>query len=218
MIEHLHVLHRSVLIAALLAGSRLLGQSPAQTESHAGAQAAARDRVTLLPQTTIPANTRLELNLRGGDYEVRPSHTGALSVVELRDPQTAQRQTTMHFDQHGNRAQLKVDPPTGDHSPHVILELPQCADLSLHLTAGELVLTAPPCTHTDVGLHAGEIVANLGPVSSYATIHASVTIGEVSAEQLGQTKDGFFNAVNAKGAGQNTFSAHVFTGQITLKE
>ena len=71
---------------------------------------------------------------------------------------------------------------------------------------------------TAINLHAGELVAHLGSASDYATVHASTTIGEAKAEQFGQTKDGFFNAVNATGTGPNTFAAHVFTGQITLKE
>ena len=73
---------------------------------------------------------------------------------------------------------LKIDPPSGNHSPHVILELPRCSDLSIHLPAGELVFTAPPCTHTDIRLHAGELVAKLGAASEFASIRASVSIGD----------------------------------------
>ena len=217
MTERPPILKRFLLVAAILSGSHVLGQSSAQTKTPDGAEAARKDRVTLIPPTAVSANARIELNLRGGDYEVRPSRTGNLDVIEMRDPQASQRQTTLHFEQRNNRARLKVDPPTGDRSSHVIVELPRCADLSIHLTAGELVFTAPPCLHTDLNLHAGELVAHLGPASDYATIHASTTIGEVNAEQLGQTKDGFFNSVNTKGAGQNAFAAHVFTGQITIK-
>ncbi len=218
MIEQGLVLRRFVLIATVLAGPRVLAQSPAPAKASVDADLADRQQVTLLPQTAIPANTRIELNLRGGDYEVRPSHSSHLGLTELRDPHNAQRPTAIHFEHQHNRALLKVDPPTGNGSPHVILELPQCADLSIRLSAGELVFTAPPCTHTDINLHAGELVAHLGPASDYATVHASTTIGEAKAEQFGQTKDGFFNAVNATATGPNTFAAHVFTGQITLKE
>ena len=219
MIQHVRhlALTRGLALAAALAVRPVLGQASGQTSPQSISGPAATTSVTLLPQTAIPAGARIELNLRGGNYEVRPSPTETLNVLELRDPQSALRPTTIHFGQHDNRARLTVDPPTGNHGPHIILELPRRAELSVHLTAGELVFSAPPCTHTSISLHAGELVANLGPVSQYATIRASVTVGDITAEQLGRSKDGFFNSVHAVGAGQNTFTAHVGAGEITIK-
>lgn len=216
MTGRIHVLERFIVAVAILAGSPLLGQSTTQTAAPPPPGADARTRTTLLPQTAVSANTHIELDLRSGDYEVRPSHTGDLGVIELRDPQSGTRATTLQFSQQERRASLKIDPPSGNHSPHIILELPRCSDLSIHLPAGELVFTAPPCTHTDIRLQAGELVAKLGAASEFASIRASVSIGEVDARQLGQSHGGFFNSIHADGAGQRTFVAHVTTGQITI--
>jgi len=196
---------RCLALAAILAASSLSAQSNPHPHSW------------LLPETALREDTRLELQLHGGDYEVRPSHSGSISVIETRDPGSTQRPTSVHFGVHDRGALLTIDPPTGEHSPHVVIELPLCSDLNLHLTAGELNFTSPACTHTTINLHAGELIANMGPVSGYSNIHASVTIGQIQAPQLGQHKDGFFNSINLNGAGQRTLSAHVGSGDIILK-
>lgn len=180
------------------------------------AQTNAPKHAWLLPETALPEDTHIELNLHGGDYEVRPSHSGSISVTETRNLQSTQRPTTIHFGVRQHKALLTVDPPTGEHSPHVVIELPLCSDLNLHLTAGELNFTSPRCMHTRINLHAGELIANIGPASGYSNIHTSVSIGDIKAEQLGQSKGGFFNSINRNGAGPRTLSAHVGSGEIIL--
>ena len=88
MTGRIHVLECFIVAVAILAGSPLLGQSPTQTAAPPPPGADARTRTTLLPQTAVSANTHIELDLRSGDYEVRPSHTGDLGVIELRDTQS----------------------------------------------------------------------------------------------------------------------------------
>ena len=89
-------------------------------------------------------------------------------------------------------------------------------DLYARIPAGEVTVDGI-AGNKDVEMHAGELTINVGKVSGYGHVDASVYAGEVDAKMFGANKGGLFRTVSKDANGHYRLHAHVGSGQLTLR-
>ena len=121
---------------------------------------------------------KIEMQLDGGSYTVRPAGGNAIRVTLS-----------------GNVGAAKVDVATEDTHANVsvketprnnflaTIEVPQTADLVIRLAAGDLKLDAVS-GNKDVESNAGNVDIVTGDSKDYASVDASVQAGDIKAERL----------------------------------
>ena len=166
-------------------------------------------------QYAFPEHGSVRLQLSSGDYTVSAGSSDHI-VVRWQAEDSAfekdMRKIRVGTDISGNVASIRTEGPT-KHA-RMIIEIPALSNLYLRMRAGDVRISGIE-GNKDVHMTAGDLKIDVVP-SSYSSVHASVTIGDLRAGVLGVSKDGIGNSFNWNGPGNYSLHASLFAGDLTL--
>jgi hypothetical protein len=153
----------------------------------------------------------IEMQLDGGNYEIRPASGDQIRVSFGGNTGSATAEVTAT----GAHANLAIkDTPHNNFKATV--EVPQTADLVLHLTAGNLEMAAI-AGNKNIDSKAGNVTVVVGDSSNYSSVDASVTAGNLDAGPFGKADSGIGNHFKWSGSGKYTLHASLGAGNLELK-
>ena len=187
-----------VLAAAVCATTSIDAQS-----------AAAQGKVT---EKTFAAGGRIELWLDAGDFDIKPSIDNRIRVTLTGSVGSAKVEVTASG--HQGKAVIR-DAPHNNFS--ATIEVPKTADLMIRMNAGDLKVGAIAGSK-DVESTAGDVRIAVGNPDDYASVDATVKVGDLSAGQFGGSKGDFLTkSVNWSGKGKYKLRAHLGVGDLKLQ-
>jgi len=154
---------------------------------------------------------RIDINLSGGDYEIRAAADNRIRVSLTRNPGS----TKVELAATGSQATLKVsDTPHNNFS--ALIEVPKIANLTVHLTGGNLTITGVT-GNKDVDSYGGNVTIGVPDPNEYASVDASVKAGDLNAHPFGVMKSGLLQTFKWSGKGKYTLRAWLGAGNLELK-
>jgi hypothetical protein len=181
-------------------------QTQRGTDSQTQPQAPAK-----VTEKAFVSGGKIEMQLDGGNYTVRPAGGNAIRVTLA-----------------GNVGAAKVDVATENTHANVsvketprnnfqaTIEVPQTADLVIRLAAGDLTLDAVG-GNKEIESNAGNVDIVTGDPKDYASVDASVQAGDIKAEAFGESQSGLFRKLTWSGKGRYTLRAKLIAGNLTLR-
>ena len=166
-------------------------------------------------EAELASGTNLRLHLHEGDFRVVGSDSDKISVhVEGKNVDQAKK----------IRIGVKRTNGTVDltlsHVPknelQVTIKVPVSTNLYARMTGGDLSVQGVR-GDKDLELTAGNLTIGVGEPEEYSQIDLSVSLGDISGSQFGDSKGGFGNSVHKVGTGKYRLHAHVMTGDLILK-
>ena len=157
------------------------------------------------------AGGRIEMQLDGGSYEIRPASSDRISVSFGGNTGSARADVTTV----GEHANLAIkDTPHNNFKATV--EVPATTDLVLHLTAGNLEIAAIT-GNKEIDSKAGNVTVAVSDSNDYSSVDASVAMGNLEAGPFGGTDSGVRNHVTWSGHGKYTLHASLGAGNLEFK-
>jgi hypothetical protein len=153
----------------------------------------------------------IEMQLEGGNYEIRPGSGDRILVSFGGNTGSATAEVTGD----GAHANLAIK-DTPHNNFKAIVEVPQTANLVLHLTGGNLEMAAIT-GNKDIDSKAGNVTVAVGDANDYSSVDASVTVGNLDAGPFGKADSGIGNHFKWSGSGKYTFHASLGAGNLELK-
>ena len=155
----------------------------------------------------------IEMQLEGGKYTIRPATGDQIRVALGGNAGNARVELTAE----GTRANLAVkDTPHRDFQ--ATIEVPKTADLVVRLKGGELVMS-PITGNKDIESGAGDVEIAAGDVHDYASVDASVKVGDLDAGPFGKSADsGLSPHFTWSGHGKYTLRASLGAGDLKLRQ
>ena len=153
----------------------------------------------------------IEMQLDGGDYIIRagPDERIRVSFAGNIGEATADLGTS------GTHANLAItDTPQSNFRATV--EVPAAADVSVHLTAGNLDVAAIT-GNKDIDSKAGNLAISIPNSSDYGTVDAAVQVGNLSAGPFGDSSSGLSPHFKWSGPGKYTLRVNLGAGNLELK-
>lgn len=166
-------------------------------------------------EATLPAGTRLSMDLRSGDVHIRGRDDNKLTVrVDSRDL-TKVKEVALRLDRSEGATTLEVfGGPQND--VHVTIEEPRASALQVRMSAGDLTVEGIT-GDKDVELNAGDLTIGVGDPKTYGHVDASVLAGDIEATPFGESHSGLFRSFDKTGAGTGKLHARVLAGDIVLR-
>jgi hypothetical protein len=194
----------AVMLAAGCGGA---GSPQTQRETQSSTQAQA-SKVTEKP---FVSGGRIDMQLDGGSYTVRPTDGNAIRVTLSGNVGAA----TVDVTPQDTQANLSVkDTPHNDF--RATIDVPQTADLVIRLAAGDLKVEAIS-GNKDIESNAGNVDIVTGDSKQYARVDASVQAGDINAGSFGESQSGLFRTLSWAGTGKYTLRAKLIAGNLTLR-
>ncbi len=154
---------------------------------------------------------RIDMQLDGGDYAVRPAADNHIRVTLSGNTGNARVELTTN----GTHANLVVK-ETPHNNFHAIIEVPKAADLVIRLSGGNLVMAAIT-GNKDIESNAGNTEIAVGDPNDYSSVDASVKAGDIDAGVFGGSKSGLFQHFTWSGHGKYTLRANLGAGNLALR-
>ncbi len=153
----------------------------------------------------------IDMQLASGDYAIRasPDEHIRVSFAGNIGNATADLGTT------GTHANLAVR-DTPHNNFRATVEVPATADLTLHLTAGNLELAAI-AGNKDIDSKAGNVEISIPNANDYSTVDAAVLVGNLDAGPFGNSGSGLSPHLKWTGPGKYTLRANLTAGNLELK-
>jgi len=169
----------------------------------------AQNKVTEKP---FVSGGRIELWLSAGDFEVKPAADNRIRVTLT----GAIGNTTVEVTANGTQGKAVLrDTPNNNFG--AVIEVPKTADLMIRMHAGDLTVSGITGSK-DIENKAGDVRIDVGPVANYASVDASVKIGDLSPGPFGDVKGSFLSkSVNWVGKGKYTLRATLLAGDLKLR-
>ena len=158
----------------------------------------------------------IRFKFSSGDYTLRPGTSDRIVMRWLANDSADDRdmrKIKVYADIQGSAAIIRTDGPTK--KARIAIEIPAHTDIFIRLRGGDVRITGIE-GNKDVSMTAGDLKIDLSP-ESYAHVHASVTIGDLRAQTLGISRDGFRNSFDWNGSGKYNLRASLFAGDLTLE-
>jgi hypothetical protein len=181
-------------------------RAPAGTEPQSQAKSTAE--VTEKP---FASGGKIEMQLAGGGYTVRPGSGDAIRVTLGGNVGSAKVDVTTN----GTQGSVSVK-DTPNNNFQATIEVPKSADLVIRLTAGELKVEAIG-GNKDVESNAGNVDIVTGDSQDYASVDAAVKAGDLNANAFGESQSGLFRSFTWSGKGKYTLRARLLAGNLTLR-
>lgn len=163
-------------------------------------------------ELTLPQGSALHLDLSAGDYRIQAGDQDRLYISAK--PKNPDDRAKVHFGVNAKQHEAVVRVAGPDNFAATI-EIPRNVNLSVHLTAGKLVLNHIQ-GDKDIESNAGEVDINVGRPGDYRSVHASVTAGGIDASAFSAQKGGLFRSFDSKGTGTYHLRVRLGAGQIRL--
>ena len=154
----------------------------------------------------------IDMQLDGGDYIVRAGHDEHIRVSFTGDPGNASAVLAAN----GAGANLSIkDTPHSDF--RATIEVPARSDIAVHLTGGNLAIGAIAGSK-EIDSKAGNVEISVSNAHDYATVDASVKIGDLNAGPFGDSASGLSPHLKWSGPGKYTLRADLGAGNLELKK
>ena len=159
------------------------------------------------------AGGSVSLALSGGEYEVVPAADNHIRVTLSGNVGNTKSDVAIT----GQHADVTVSNTPNHGNFHAKIEIPKNSDLKLRLTAGDLTVGAFT-GNKDIDATAGDVKVAVGSANDYASVDASVRVGDLAAGPFGGKKEGFIGqSVKWTGKGKYTLRAHLGAGDLKLQ-
>jgi hypothetical protein len=160
---------------------------------------------------SFAAGGSIEMQLEGGNYEIRPASNDRIVVSFGGNVgnATADLATT------GAKANLAIK-DTPHNNFKAIVEVPQTSNITVHLTGGNLEIGAIT-GNKDIDSKAGNVAIMVGDANDYSSVDATVTLGNLEAGPFGKSDSGIRNHFTWSGPGKHTLRASLGAGNLELK-
>jgi len=155
---------------------------------------------------------RIEMQLDAGDFTVRAAADNHVRVTLTGSLGDATADITVD----GTQATVAVK-KTPHNNFHGAIEIPQIADLVIHLTAGNLVMDAFT-GNKNIDSMAGNTEIAIGDPNDYSSVDATLKAGDIDAAVFGGSKTGLFPHFTWSGPGKYSLRANLGAGNLTLKK
>ena len=202
---------KSAACTGLVLAAACGGSNDAQTETSTRSSTQAQPTAAAVTEKTFAAGGRIEMQLGGGSYTVRPARDNVIRVTLGGNAGTA-RVDVSTADTHANV--LVQDTPRKNFE--ATIEVPQIADVVIRLAAGDLKVEAIS-GNKDVESNAGNVDIVTGDSKDYASVEASVQAGDINADAFGESRSGLFSKLAWSGRGKYTLRARLIAGNLTLR-
>jgi hypothetical protein len=153
----------------------------------------------------------IEMQLDGGDYTVKASPDEHIRVSFAGNIGTA----AADLETTGTHANLVVK-DTPHNNFRATIEVPATADLTVHLSGGNLEIAAIT-GNKDIDSKAGNVGIAIPNANDYATVDAAVKVGNLSAGPFGDSGSGIAPHLKWTGSGKYTLRANLGAGNLELK-
>jgi hypothetical protein len=155
---------------------------------------------------------RIELWLNAGDFDVKPAPDNRIRVTLTGDVGNTKVEVTANGSQ--GKAVLR-DTPNNNFG--AVIEVPKNAELMIRMNAGDLKVRGITGSK-DVENKAGDVRIEVGTPADYASVDASVRIGDLSPGPFGDAKGSFLSkSVNWTGKGKYKLHATLWAGDLKLQ-
>ena len=155
---------------------------------------------------------RVEMQLSGGDYEVRAGAPDKITVTASADEDSG-KAVRADVSVVGSIAKIHTDGPHSNF--HVVIEIPPETNLYIRLTAGDMRVKGIT-GNKDIESHAGDLNIDVGDPDSYRSVDASVGAGDLNAPGFGVNKGGLFRSFRQTRKGHLSLHAHLGAGDLNL--
>jgi hypothetical protein len=169
-----------------------------------------RTGAPLTAEKPFAAGGRIEMQLDGGGYEVRPSPDGRVRIATDEHIGDASVEVTAE----GSKA--RVETRNAPNKFRATIDVPATADLVIHLKAGELVIGAI-AGNKEIDSYAGNITIAVGNPDDYASVDATLKAGDIDAAAFGGSKSGIMPHFTWSGPGKRTLRADLGAGNLVLR-
>jgi hypothetical protein len=153
----------------------------------------------------------IEMQLDSGDYVISTSADEHIRVSFAGNTGTA----AAELGTNGAHANLAVK-DTPHNNFRATVEVPAKADLTVHLTAGNLEVAAIT-GNKDIDSKAGNVEISIPNSNDYRTVDAAVKVGNLDAGPFGDSGSGLSPQLKWSGPGKYTLRASLGAGNLELK-
>ncbi len=158
------------------------------------------------------AGGSVNLSLESGEYDVRASADNHIRVTFSGNVGGAVAEVTTNQ----AHADVKVK-NTPRNNFHAVIELPKTSDIVLRLTAGDLTVRALTGSK-DIETTAGDVKIDVGSAADYASVDATVTVGDMNAGPFGDPRGTFLTkTLKWTGKGKYRLHAKLGAGDLSLR-
>jgi hypothetical protein len=192
----------SVLAAFFLCGS--CSSPPEATQTAA--------KPTVMAEKPFASGGRIDVELDGGNYAVRPAADDHIRVTFSGNVGTARAELTAT----GAQALVRIkDTPSNNFQ--ATIEVPKIADLVVRLSAGNLEIAAIP-GNKEIESTAGNVEIAVADPNEYSSVDGSVKAGDIQAAVFGGSRSGLLQRFTWSGKGKYTLRASLGAGNLTFKQ
>jgi hypothetical protein len=157
---------------------------------------------------------QLELRIRPAEIHIIGSDEERIVVRVAGRQGLDSRDVEARFEKHGNSGVLEITGgPRNDVTINV--QVPKESNLVVRVFAGD-VEVRNIVGDKDVELNFGALRIGVGDATSYSTVKASVSSGEIDARPFGESHGGLFRSVEKSGNGKYKLRAYVGAGRLVL--
>src|SRR5215471_10576460 len=153
----------------------------------------------------------IEMQLDGGDYVIRASPDDRIRVSFAGNTGNAAADLATS----GTHANLAIR-DTPHNNFRATVEIPATADVTVHLTGGNLEVGAIT-GNKDIDSKAGNVAISIPNTNDYGTVDADVKVGDLSAGPFGDSGSGLSPHLKWSGPGKFTLRASLGAGNLELK-
>jgi len=153
----------------------------------------------------------IEMQLDGGDYIIRAAPDERIRVSFPGDVGGA----SADLGTSGTHASLAIR-GTPHSNFRATVEVPATADITVHLTAGNLEVAAIT-GNKDIDSKAGNVEISIPNSNDYGTVDAAVQVGNLSAGPFGDSGSGLSPHLKWSGPGKHMLRASLGAGNLELK-
>jgi hypothetical protein len=157
------------------------------------------------------ASGSIEMQLDSGDYIIRASPDEHIRVSFGGNTGNS----TADLGTNGTQAKLAIR-DTPQRNFRATVEVPAEADLTVHLTAGNLEVDAIK-GNKNIESKAGNVEIAIPDSSAYASVDAAVRVGNLDAGPFGDSGSGLSPHLNWSGPGKYTLRVNLGAGNLELK-
>ena len=191
----------------VLAGIGLASCSSRPEQSPVSSPIAEQPAVLKADKPFVAAGN-IEMRLSGGDYIIR---AGSDEHIRVSFGGNAAAEVTTS----GTRANLSItDTPHSNFQ--ATIEVPATADLTVHLTGGNLEISKITGSK-EIDSTAGNVGISISNTNDYGTVDASVKVGNLDGGPFGDSGSGLAPHLKWSGPGKYTLRASLGAGNLELK-
>jgi len=167
-------------------------------------------------ETSLAPGATLRLHLHDGDFRVVGADTDTLTVRAEGKNLDQARKVKIQEVRDGANLELTLS-----HVPknelQVTITIPRNTHLYARMRGGDLSVDGV-VGNKDLALTGGDLTVGVGDPAQYAHVDLKVKFGDISGSRFGDPKGEIGNSVQADGPGQYQLQAHVFAGDLTIKD